>query len=140
MNPLASLLPSEEQARDSWGFVRYGRDASPLSQHIPTMVIYDVRGFREAVCPELAISPDEERWMRRLEDLLVNGTWKAENIIFNGSIDRDMREEKSEMLEKYQEMMARLSRPRCMKESPQDMVVLMEQLFHNDMNQGGDVF
>ncbi|KAF8605624.1 hypothetical protein BDV93DRAFT_521461 [Ceratobasidium sp. AG-I] len=140
MNPAVVLLPSEEQVRDSWGFIRCGRDASPLSHQVPTMVIYDVRGFREAVCPELPIFPDEERWISRLDDLLTNGTWKAENIIFNGSIDRSMREKQDGELEKYQDLMARLSRPRCMKESPHDMIVVMEQLFQNDMNWGGDIF
>ncbi|KAF8605591.1 hypothetical protein BDV93DRAFT_570173 [Ceratobasidium sp. AG-I] len=134
------FLPSEERARDSWAFVRYGQDANPLSHQVPTVVIYNVRGFREAVCPELPISPNEERWINRLEDLLTNGTWKAENIIFNGCIDRYMREKQKGQLEKYQALMERLSRPRFMRESPHDMIVMMEHLLHNDMNQGGDIF
>ena len=140
INTSSIFLPSEEQVRDSWGFVRFGRDASALSHHVPTLVIYDVRGFRDAVCPKLPIFPDEQRWMSRVEDLLSNETWKAENVIFNGSIDRSMGEQQDGGLEKYQELMARLSRPRFIKEIPHDMIVVIEQLFHNDMNRGGDVF
>lgn len=139
-NSSAIFLPSEERVRDSWAFIRYGRDATLLSHEVPTLVIYDVRGFREAVCPELPIFPDEARWISRLEDLLANGTWKPEHIIFNGSIDRDMREKEGNPLEKYHAFMERLSKPRFMKESPHDLFVLMEQLVHNDMNKGGDVF
>ncbi|KAG8788408.1 hypothetical protein FRC12_014611 [Ceratobasidium sp. 428] len=134
------FLYPEEIAQDSWAFIRYGRDANPLSHDIPTVVLYDVRGFRQAVCPYIPIHPDEAKWIERVEDVLKNGTWRRHHAIVNVGIDRGMAEKGNPVLEGMREVMGRLSKPRFMKETPHELILLIERMMLSQMNEGKDVF
>ncbi|QRV81810.1 exonuclease V subunit beta [Ceratobasidium sp. AG-Ba] len=140
MNDTTMLIYPEESAQDSWAFIRYGRDANPLSQQVSTVVLYDVRGFRQAVCPDIPILLDEAKWMDRVEEVLKNGVWKRHYHILNAEVDRGMTEKGDPSLERLRDAMDRLEKPRFMKETPQDLIQLIERMMVNQMNDGKDVF
>ncbi|KAG9093307.1 hypothetical protein FRC07_011488, partial [Ceratobasidium sp. 392] len=134
------FLYPEDTAQDSWAFIRYGRDANPLSHEVPSVVLYDVRGFRQAVCPQIPILPDEAKWIDRVEDLLKNGTWRRHHAILNVQIDRGMAAVANPSLDRLKEVMERLGKPRFIRETPHELILLIERMMVDQMNEGKDVF
>ncbi|KAG8743736.1 hypothetical protein FRC10_011518 [Ceratobasidium sp. 414] len=139
-NSTSGFLYPEESAQDSWAFIRYGRDANPLSHEVPTVVLYDVRGFRQAICPQIPILPDEAKWIDRVEDVLKNGIWKRHHYVLPAQIDQGLAAKGDPSLEGLREVMERLGKPRFMKETPQELILLIERMMVGQMNEGKDVF
>ncbi|KAG9078788.1 hypothetical protein FRC06_008170, partial [Ceratobasidium sp. 370] len=111
MNSTSAFLYPEESAQDSWAFIRYGRDTNPLSHEVPTIVLYDVRGFRQAICPRIPILADEAKWIGRVEGVLKNGTWRRHHHVLNAQIDRGLAAKGDSSLERLREVMERLGKP-----------------------------
>ncbi|KAJ1302261.1 hypothetical protein OPQ81_001080 [Rhizoctonia solani] len=130
----------QSSSQDCWAFIRYGRDANPLSHSIPTVVLYNVQEFRQAICPDIPILEDEAKWMARVEDLLTNGTWHPSHPIVNWEIDRNMAREGNPTWARLREATGRIAKPKYMKEVPQELMLLVERMMTCQMNAGSDPF
>ncbi|KDN43709.1 hypothetical protein RSAG8_05899, partial [Rhizoctonia solani AG-8 WAC10335] len=134
------LIYPESSSQDCWAFIRCGRDANPLSHEIPTVVLYNVREFRQAICPDIPILEDEAKWMTRVEDVLDNGTWHPSYPIMNWGVDRGMARKGDPIWEQFREAARRMTKPKYMKEVPQELMLLVEQMMTCQMNAGSDPF
>lgn len=135
-----NMIYPESSTQDCWAFIRYGRDASPLSHQIPTVVLYNVREFRQAICPDIPILEDEAKWMARVEDVLTNGTWHPSYPIVNWQVDRSFASEVDPIWKQLREAAARKTKPKYMKEVPQELMLLVERMMTCQMNAGTDPF
>ncbi|KAB5590599.1 Exonuclease V subunit beta [Ceratobasidium theobromae] len=139
-NSMTTFVYPESSSQDCWAFIRYGRDANPLSHEIPTLVLYTVREFRQAVCPDIPILEDEAMWINRAEDVLKNGTWHRSYPIVNWETDREMARKEDPDWEHLRVAADRLTKPKFMKEVPHELMLLVERMAACQMNQGADVF
>ncbi|KAB5589746.1 hypothetical protein CTheo_6820 [Ceratobasidium theobromae] len=139
-NSTTDFVYPQSSSQDCWAFIRYGRDANPLSHEIPTLVLYTVREFRQAVCPDIPILEDEAMWMNRVEDVLKNGTWHRSYPIVNWEQDRGMASKTDPGWEYLRVVADRLTKPKFMKEVPHELLQLVERMALCQMNQGEDVF
>ncbi|KAG8706190.1 hypothetical protein FRC11_008435 [Ceratobasidium sp. 423] len=135
-----SLIYPESSSQDCWAFIRYGRDANPLSHEIPTVVLYNVREFRQAICPDIPILEDEARWMARVEDILANGTWHPSYPIVNWDHNRRMARDGDPTWARLCEVAKRMTKPKYMKDVPHELMLLIERMMTCQMNAGSDPF
>ncbi|KAL5637750.1 hypothetical protein ACGC1H_002120 [Rhizoctonia solani] len=135
-----SFVYPESSTQDCWAFIRYGRDANPLSHEIPTIVLYNVREFRQAICPDIPILEDEAKWMARVEDILANGTWHPSYPIVNWELDRKMARDGDPTWGQLREVAKRMTKPKYMKEVPHELMLLVERMMTCQMNAGSDPF
>ncbi|CAE6462496.1 unnamed protein product [Rhizoctonia solani] len=135
-----SFVYPESSTQDCWAFIRYGRDANPLSHKVPTIVLYNVREFRQAICPDIPILEDEAKWMARVEDILANGTWHPSYPIVNWEVDRGMACNGDPTWGQFREVAKRMTKPKYMKEVPHELILLVERMMTCQMNAGSDPF
>ncbi|CAE6482251.1 unnamed protein product [Rhizoctonia solani] len=134
------LVYPESSSQDCWAFIRYGRDGNPLSKEIPTVVLYNVREFRQAICPDIPILEDEAKWMARVEDILANGTWHPSYPIMNWELDRHMARQGDPTWGELREAAKRMTKPKYMKDVPHELMLLIERMMTCQMNAGNDPF
>ncbi|CAE6516674.1 unnamed protein product [Rhizoctonia solani] len=135
-----SFIYPESSTQDCWAFIRYGRDANPLSREIPTIVLYNVREFRQAICPDIPILEDEAKWMARVEDILANGTWHPSYPIINWETDWAMARDGDPTWGQFRDKAKRMMKPKYMKDVPQELIQLVERMMTCQMNAGSDPF
>ncbi|CAE6336416.1 unnamed protein product [Rhizoctonia solani] len=137
---LGSFVYPESSTQDCWAFIRYGRDANPLSREIPTVVLYNVREFRQAICPGIPILEDEAKWMARVEDVLANGTWHPSYPIINWGHDRLLAHKGDPMWTQMRTAAEGMTKPKYMKDVPHELMLLIEWMMTCQMNAGSDPF
>ncbi|KAF8737169.1 hypothetical protein RHS02_06183, partial [Rhizoctonia solani] len=137
---LGSLVYPQSSTQDCWAFIRYGRDANPLSHRIPTVALYNVREFRQAICPDIPILEDEAKWIARVEDVLTNGTWHPSYPIVNWDTDRGFASNGDPMWAQMRAAAEQITKPKYMKDVPQELMLLIERMMVSQMNGGSDPF